>query len=104
MNLSHEPARIIAGITAALVALFGVAAAFGLPISDDQRNAVLGAVAPIVVLLVALGEIIRARVWAPTSHEDAVATARRQAYADGAAHTRPELAMVPMSVRRGEGT
>lgn len=60
--MTREPARITAVIVASLEAIFGVAVAFGLGLSDGQQTAILGAVAPCVALTLFVGEVIRRRV------------------------------------------
>lgn len=65
-----EPARLVSTVTAVLTALFGVVAAFGLPVSEGQQNAILGAVTPIVAAIFLMGEIIRGQVYAPDTVED----------------------------------
>lgn len=80
-----EPARFIGYITALVTAALTVLAAFGLNISDDQRDAILvfmGALLPVIVFIV---EMIRRRVYAP-------ATVRRIKSAHKAATTRAKNA------------
>lgn len=67
-----EPARLVSAITAALTAIFSVVAAFGLPISDAQQTAILGAVAPIVAAIMLAGEIIRGQVTPVKKAQDKI--------------------------------
>jgi hypothetical protein len=70
--LKAEPAVAISTITALLTALIGFGAAFGLNLSDDQKNAVIGCVAPAVAVIFLLGPIVRAFVYSPESTQKLV--------------------------------
>ena len=76
MNLSHEPARLIGLVTALVTALLGVAAAFGLDFDEDQKNAILYAIAPVCAIIIAMAEFIRSRVVSPATAGEAVAVAK----------------------------
>lgn len=58
--MTNEPAVTIGSISAATAALLGLAIAFGVPLSDDQRVAILGAIAAVAPLVVGL--LIRGKV------------------------------------------
>lgn len=60
--MSKEPARIISLISAFATAAIAFAVAFGLDVSDAQRNAILGMIAPTVGVIVIAGEFIRSQV------------------------------------------
>lgn len=78
MNLfKTEPATVISTVTAALSAVIGVAVAFGVDLSDTQRNAVLGAIAPLVTVIFLLGPIIRSQVTPSSKAEDLIERAYR---------------------------
>jgi len=57
--LSKEPAVIISAAVAFLTALIGLGAAFGLDVSDQMRQAIIGVVAPTVGIILLLGPVIR---------------------------------------------
>lgn len=65
LSFDKEPAVIVSTITAAIVAVLGLLAAFGLSISDSTRDAILGAVAPLVAVILLLGPVIRQMVYSP---------------------------------------
>jgi hypothetical protein len=58
--VKNEPAVTIGGLTAAVAALIAVALAFGVPLTDGQQAAILGAVAVVGPLVAAF--LTRARV------------------------------------------
>jgi hypothetical protein len=62
---ASEPLVTVGGITAAATAVIGLLVAFGLPVTDDQQAAILGVVAVLAPLAVAL--IGRSRVFAPAT-------------------------------------
>lgn len=70
--MQQEPATIVSVIVGALTAVIGVLVAFGLDVSDDQRNAIIGAVAPLSAVIALLGPIIRQFVWSPESVKEIV--------------------------------
>jgi len=57
--LNREPAVIIAAIVAFFTAAVGLGAAFGLDVSDAQRQAIIGVVAPTVGIILLIGPVIR---------------------------------------------
>lgn len=77
MNMTNEPARLVSIITAFITAALGLVAAFGLNVSDDQRNAILGVIGPTVLIIGFAGEFIRARVVSPETAAKAVSDAKQ---------------------------
>jgi hypothetical protein len=75
--LKSEPAVIVSTVTALLTALIGFGAAFGLDVSEDQRNAIIGVVAPAVAVIALVGPIIRGFVYSPASTEKLVDAAHQ---------------------------
>jgi hypothetical protein len=75
MNLDKEPAVIVSTLTAFITALVGFGAAFGLDLTDAQRNAVIGVVAPAVAVIFLLGPIIRQFVFSPHTVQQKVTEA-----------------------------
>lgn len=73
--LRTEPAVVISTVTGALTTLIGIGLAFGLDISDAQRNALLGSVAPLVGVIFLMGPVIRTFVYSPASTEKLVESA-----------------------------
>jgi hypothetical protein len=76
--LRTEPAVVISTVTAVLTALIGTGLAFGLNISDDQQNALLGSVAPLVGVIFLIGPVIRTFVYSPATTEKLVKSATRK--------------------------
>ncbi|MCC6790709.1 MAG: hypothetical protein IT336_03435 [Thermomicrobiales bacterium] len=76
--MGKEPARIISLVTAFATAAIAFAVAFGLNLSDDQRNAILGMIPPTAAMFVIAGECIRSRVVSPETAASAVAQAKRE--------------------------
>ena len=68
--MDDEPAVIISTIAAFLVAVIGLAVAFGAPISPDQRDAIIGVVGPTVFVIFLVGPVIRRFVWSRSSVDD----------------------------------
>ena len=52
--MKNEPAITVASITAGVTALLALLAAFGLPLTEEQRTAILGVVAVLAPLAVGL--------------------------------------------------
>ena len=75
--LKSEPAVIVSTITALLTALIGFGAAFGLDLDEDQRNAVIGVVAPAVAVIAMVGPVIRGFVYSPDSTQKLVNAAEK---------------------------
>lgn len=63
MDMRTEPSVIVGTITGAAAAVIAVLVAFGVPITDDQRTALLGLVAVLAPVIAAV--IIRGKVYAP---------------------------------------
>lgn len=76
---SLEPARIIGLISVAAIAILGVLAAFGLPISDAQSDAILTAIPVVVAAIWGIVEWIRARVYSPATTRRLVLAAATEA-------------------------
>lgn len=55
----NNPVIIATSITAAVTAVLGALAAFGLGVSDAQQHAIIACVSPVVVALVVIGPIIQ---------------------------------------------
>lgn len=86
--MNKEPARIISIITAFATAVLGLIAAFGLDVSDSQRNAIIGVIAPTVTMIVVAGELIRSQVTPTTKAEQKITEAF---HADPSTDQRPKL-------------
>lgn len=67
--MKREPAVIVSTVTAFLAAILGLGYAFGADITEEQKNAVIGAVAPLVAVIFLLGPIVRSFVYSPASVE-----------------------------------
>lgn len=63
--MNTEPSAIIGTITAFVAAAIALVTAYGLDMSDAQRDAVLGMTAVLAPLIAAL--IIRSKVFAPAT-------------------------------------
>ncbi len=63
--MEREPARLIAGVSAVI----GLLVAFGVPITNDQTEAILKVV--LIFGPLVMGELIRRQVW-PAASVDAV--------------------------------
>lgn len=61
----REPLLTVGLITAAAVAILALAAAFGLSLDDDAQAAILGLVAVLAPVIVAV--VARARTWSPAT-------------------------------------
>jgi hypothetical protein len=70
--MDKEPAVIISALTAFATAVIGVLVVFGIDMSDDQRNAVIGVIAPTVIVIAMLGGIIRQFVVPVAKAEDKI--------------------------------
>ncbi len=86
--MNKEPARIISIITAFATAVLGLIAAFGLDVSDSQRNAIIGVIAPTVTMIVVAGELIRSQVTPTTKAEQKITEAF---FKDPAIDDKPKL-------------
>lgn len=77
-----NPVIIATSITGVIVQVLGIAAAFGLSLSDAQTKVLIGAVEPIVVALFVLGPLIQ--TWTvPYWKAKALVDAAHQAGANG---------------------
>lgn len=65
--MQKEPAITVATVTAFVTAIIGLLVAFGVDVSEDQRNAILGVIGPAFLIILAIGPIIRQFVYAPKS-------------------------------------
>lgn len=72
-NMQTEPAAIIGAIGTAVASVLTVLVAFGLDITEEQQTAILGVVASVGPLVVAL--LIRPKVVSPATADRAVAEA-----------------------------
>ena len=73
MNTTSEPVITVATITAAVSAIIALLVAFGLDLSDDQRNAILGVVA--VAAPIIAGALARGYVTPVSKAERSIDTA-----------------------------
>lgn len=62
---SHEPAALVGTITAFVAALISLLVAFGLDLTPEQRDALLGLTAVLAPIIAAI--VIRSKVWSPAS-------------------------------------
>ncbi len=65
--MKSEPALTVGSVTALFTALLGMAVAFGADISDEQKNALLGAVTAAVPIILVMAGIIRQVVYSPNT-------------------------------------
>lgn len=75
--IKTEPATLISLLTALVTAIVGLATAFGADITDEQRNAVLTALAAVVPVIAAVGPIVRQFVVSPQTAANAVVMAKQ---------------------------
>lgn len=87
--MKTEPSVIIGIITALVAACINVAVAFGLNLTDDQQQAILGFTAVAAPLIAAV--IIRFNVYAPATVEKI----SDQQYAAGVPPTEPQPDIPP---------
>ena len=71
-DIQREPAVIVSTLTAFLTAAIGLVVAFGMDVTDDQKNAILGVLAPAVGLILLVGPVIRGLVFSPNTVRDKV--------------------------------
>ncbi|MDI5942547.1 hypothetical protein ABUL04_27450 [Micromonospora harpali] len=71
---ASEPLLTVGGVTAAGAAVLSLLVAFGLPVSADQQTALLGLVAVLAPLVVAV--LARGRVYSPATVADLLARHR----------------------------
>ena len=70
--MTKEPAVIISTVTAFLVAAIGALVAFGADITEEQKNAVITVVAPLVGVIFLIGPVIRQFVFSPKTTQNLV--------------------------------
>lgn len=93
---SREPAMAVAGYTAlvtATTAIVGLLLAFGIGVTEQQGNAIVGAVVALAALApLVSGWFTRSRVYAPatvaTMIDQTVAQTREEVHAELPPHTR----------------
>ncbi len=70
--MNKEPATIVSSLIGLITAVLGLAAAFGLNISDEQQNAIIGVVIPASAFIALIGPIIRQFVTPTKKAEKAI--------------------------------
>lgn len=65
--MDKEAAVITAAVTGVIAAVAGLLVAFNIPITEDQKNAIISTVVAFSILIVAVGPIIRTFVWSKSS-------------------------------------
>lgn len=70
MDMKSEPSVIVGTVTAFVTALIGLLVAFGLDITEDQKNAILGMTAVLAPIIAAV--IIRGKVFSPATVDQMV--------------------------------
>ena len=86
-----EPAVIIGALTALATAGISAAVAFGADISEEQKNAILGLIGPVVGIIFMMAVVIRQFVYSPKTMER---EADKQ-YAAGVPPTEPQPEIPP---------
>lgn len=84
--LEREPAITVATVTAFVTAIIGLLVAFGIDISTEQRDAIIGVIGPAFIVILAIGPIVRQFVYAPKTTERLVT----DAYKAGTPPTQPK--------------
>ena len=92
-NLTTEPSVIIGGITAFVTAAIGLLVAFGLDITDEQKNAILAMTAVLAPVIASV--VIRSKVYAPATVREIVGIERQsvspmEAEIEAAKHATPD--------------
>lgn len=104
--MATEPATIVGTITAAATAVIALLVAFGLDLSDEQQQAILGVVAVAAPVIAAV--VIRGKVYAPKTAQEVVNDAAETGVAADVATPPPsKSASVPKSrwgVNRSKGS
>ncbi len=104
--MATEPATIVGTITAAATAIIALLVAFGLDLSDEQQQAILGVVAVAAPVIAAV--VIRGKVVSPkTAQELTNSSAKTGVAADVATPPPSKSASVPKSrwgVNRSKGS
>ena len=85
MNMDKEPALLIAGLTALVAAVCGLLVAFGLNVTKEQQDAIVGAVVAVVTVVPLVAGFIRHYVFAPDTVNRVRADHYMSGYADGQA-------------------
>lgn len=67
--LKAEPAVIVSTLTAVVTAIIGLLVAFGIDVSEEQKNAIITAIGAIVPMIFLTGVIIRQTVYSPATVE-----------------------------------
>lgn len=83
--MDSEPALTVTAVTSAVAAVIVLLVAFGVDISTDQKEAILGVVG--VVYVVATPLLVRAKVISPATD----AERSKQAYLDGVGGDAPSV-------------
>lgn len=102
--MASEPATIVGTITAAATAVIALLVAFGMDLTDEQQQAILGVVAVAAPVIAAV--VIRGKVYAPKTAQEVVNDAAETGVAADVA-TPPPTKTVPPSrwgVNRGKGS
>lgn len=89
--MQKEPALTVAVVVGFIGAVVTLLTAFNIDISEDQRNAIVGMVAPTFAFVVGVGAIVRQFVYAPKTVER-IADAQ---YAAGVPPTEPQPEVPP---------
>lgn len=79
----REPAAVIAVVVAFATAVLGLLVAFGVDVTPEQRDAILGVIGPTVLLIGLVAALIRRKV-SPTATTVATVTASGAILAGGA--------------------
>lgn len=101
--MATEPATIVGTITAAATAVIALLVAFGMDLTDEQQQAILGVVAVAAPVIAAV--VIRGKVYAPKTAQEVVNDAAETGVAADVA-TPPPTKTVPPSrwgVNRSKG-
>ena len=83
--MQKEPAVIISTLTSLITAIVGFGLAFGLDISEEQKDAMIKMVAAMVTTIAVLGPIIRQFVFSPKSTQELVNKAEEAGIKDAPA-------------------
>jgi hypothetical protein len=95
--MKTEPTRYISIATAFVTAVLALVVAFGLSMSPDQRNAIIGVITPTVTLIVVAGELSRSRVTPVAKAEQAIEEAYQ---AEPGKDPKPALSGVHLQAKR----
>jgi uncharacterized membrane protein len=67
--VKREPATVISAVVGLITAIIGLFVAFGIDVSTEQQNAIIGAVVSLSAVIALLGPVIRNWVYSPASVE-----------------------------------